>query len=81
MENLAIQLILKKRLEKNFSQLHMSIQLEISQSHYGRIECGAAHLKLDLLFKILEVLGVSYDSFFYELRQAELSKAEPEILQ
>ena len=54
------------RIEKNYSQEYMSLELKISQSYYGRIENGKCKLDLKLLFRIADVLEINFENLFKE---------------
>jgi transcriptional regulator with XRE-family HTH domain len=47
------------REQKNFSIEYVSIQLEISQKKYYKIENGLADIKLSELHKLSRILGVN----------------------
>lgn len=63
-----------KRIEKNLSQEYVATHIRISQTSYARIESGKTALKLEILFKILKVLGIDYFDFFDLVKENEERK-------
>jgi len=51
--------ILKKRRELDFSQEYVAMELGISQKAYSDIENGKTKLKMDVLFKIVNIFKVN----------------------
>ena len=58
--------IRKKRKEKGVSQEVMAMELELTQSSYGRLEKDDKRLTVPKLLKIAEVLEVNVSYFFGE---------------
>jgi transcriptional regulator with XRE-family HTH domain len=58
--------IRKIREEKNISQENMAIELDLTQSNYGRLEKDDKRLTVPKLQKISEVLKVSVSYLFNE---------------
>lgn len=52
------------RKEKGFSQEYMALRLEISQSHYAKIEKGQKELTLSRLVQISEILNINLPQLF-----------------
>ena len=50
--------IYKIRLEKNYTQEHMAIELSISQSQYSKMERGTQKLSFETIVKIAEIFGM-----------------------
>lgn len=59
------------RIEKNYTQEYISLELNISQSYYGRIENGKADLNISNLYKILMLLDTDYIDFFLLVKAKE----------
>ncbi|MFN3908010.1 MAG: helix-turn-helix domain-containing protein [Flavobacterium sp.] len=49
----------KTRLDKGFSQEYISEQLNISQSHYSKLENGEVNFKFEQFSKLIEVLDTN----------------------
>ncbi len=58
--------IRKLREDKNISQEKIALELELTQSNYGRLEKDDRRLTVPKLIKISEVLQVSISSLFNE---------------
>lgn len=48
----------KIREKKGLSQDYMAYQLNITQPHYQKLESGKLRMKVDVYFKILELLDI-----------------------
>ncbi len=71
MEDLVLKTLRSMRIEKNYTQEYISIELNISQSYYGRIENGKADLNISNLYKILMILDTDYIDFFSQVKAKE----------
>lgn len=58
-----IKLIKNSRINQNITQKQLSDILKIDRSVYSRIERGEYELKLDLCFRICEVLKITAKVF------------------
>ncbi len=58
--------IKKLREEKNISQEKMALELELTQSNYGRLEKDDKRLTVPKILKISEVLSVNISYLFNE---------------
>lgn len=58
--------IKKMREEKNISQEKMALELDLTQSNYGRLEKDDKRLTVPKILKISEVLNVSVSYLFNE---------------
>ena len=58
--------IKKLREEKNISQEKMALELELTQSNYGRLEKDDKRLTVPKIIKISEVLNVNVSYLFNE---------------
>ena len=58
--------IKKMREEKNISQEKMALELELTQSNYGRLEKDDKRLTVPKVLKIAEVLNVNVSYLFNE---------------
>jgi len=74
MVELALKIILRKRNEKNYSQLYVATKLKMSQSQYARIENGITTLNFDTLLSLIKVLEIDHDHFFYQLNPDRYTK-------
>jgi transcriptional regulator with XRE-family HTH domain len=71
MKDLVLKTLRSLRIEKNYTQEDISIELNISQSYYGRIENGKADLNISNLYKILMILDTDYIDFFLQVKAKE----------
>ena len=71
MKDLVLKTLRSMRIEKNYTQEYISIELNISQSYYGRIENGKADLNISNLYKILMILDTDYIDFFLQVKAKE----------
>ncbi len=71
MKELVLKTLRSMRIEKNYTQEYISIELNISQSYYGRIENGKADLNISNLYKILMILDTDYIDFFLQVKAKE----------
>ena len=71
MEDLVLKTLRSMRIEKNYTQEYISLELNISQSYYGRIENGKADLNISNLYKILMILDTDYIDFFLQVKAKE----------
>lgn len=71
MEDLVLKTLRSIRIEKNYTQEYISLELNISQSYYGRIENGKADLNISNLYKILMILDTDYIDFFLQVKAKE----------
>jgi transcriptional regulator with XRE-family HTH domain len=71
MKDLVLKTLRSLRIEKNYTQEDISIELNISQSYYGRIENGKADLNISNLYKILIILDTDYIDFFLQVKAKE----------
>ena len=71
MKDLVLKTLRSIRIDKNYTQEYISIELNISQSYYGRIENGKADLDIDKLCKILKILNTDYIDFFSQVKTKE----------
>ncbi|WP_396170030.1 helix-turn-helix transcriptional regulator [Flavobacterium sp.] len=71
MKDLVLKTLRSMRIEKNYTQEDISIELNISQSYYGRIENGKADLNISNLYKILIILDTDYIDFFLQVKAKE----------
>ena len=71
MKDLVLKTLRSIRLENNYTQEYISIELNISQSYYGRIENGKAVLDIVKLCKILKILHTDYIDFFSQVKAKE----------
>ena len=71
MEDLVLKTLRSIRIEKNYTQEYLSLELNISQSYYGRIENGKADLNISNLYKILMILDTDYIDFFLQVKAKE----------
>jgi len=71
MEDLVLKTLRSMRIEKNYTQEYISMELNISQSYYGRIENGKADLNISNLYKILLILDTDYIDFFLQVKAKE----------
>ncbi|PWA06565.1 helix-turn-helix domain-containing protein [Flavobacterium psychrotolerans] len=72
--------IRKLREKKNISQENMALELNITQSNYGRLEKDDKRLTATKLLKISEILEVSVSFLFNEQVQEVIYQPNDELL-
>lgn len=71
-KSFVLKAIRLKRIEKEYSQEYISIELNMSQANYGRIENGKTTLSITLLLDILKILKIDYMDFFFFVKEMEI---------
>jgi transcriptional regulator with XRE-family HTH domain len=69
------------RLERQVTQTGLARQIGIQQSDLSRMEKGEYRVPLDVLFRILRALELSFGDFFGDLVKGDLTSRESSLLQ
>lgn len=76
-----LEIIRQQRKIKDYSQEYVASQLNLSQSHYARIEKGKSELMFSVFVKLIEILDLEsiqvltsiYKKPIYKLNRSELN--------
>lgn len=78
-----LEIIRQQRKIKDYSQDYVASELNLSQSHYARIESGKSELMFSVFVKLIEILELEPNLVLpaiYKKPILELNKAEVNLL-
>lgn len=67
------------RKKKNLSQAQLAEMIDVSDTYISHIETGSKHASLEVLVKISNALGLSFDSFLLGNNPKNANEYMPEI--